>query len=141
MDLLDVNVLVNAHRRDAPDHRSFLKYVETLTRSAGPFAVPSVVFSGYLRVTTHPRVFSPPSKLDAAVIFAEQLRSLPQCIVLGPGARHWDIFVDLCRRGGARGNLISDAYLAAIAIESGSELVTADRGFGRWPGLRWRHPF
>jgi uncharacterized protein len=53
---------------------------------------------------------------------------------------HWDIFAGLCRAGGAQGNLIPDAYLAALASESGSELVTADRGLARFPGLRWRHP-
>jgi predicted nucleic acid-binding protein len=59
-------------------------------------------------------------------------------VIVAPGPRHWGIFAGLCRSGGAQGNLVSDAYLAALAIESGSELVTADRGFARFPGLR--HP-
>jgi predicted nucleic acid-binding protein len=58
-----------------------------------------------------------------------------------PGERHWEIFIDLCSRVHARGNLVADAYLAALAIESGSEWVTTDRDYARFPGLRWRHPF
>ena len=140
MDLLDVNVLVNAYRRDAPQHAEFAKYVAALIAGAQPYAIPSVVLSGFFRIATHPRVFTPPSKFDDALIFAEQVRSQPHCVIATPGARHWEIFVRLCLSGDARGNLVSDAYLAAIAVENGAELVTADRGFSRWPGLRWRHP-
>ena len=65
-------------------------------------------------------------------------RDLP--LTVAPGANHWGIFVELCEQAAACGGLISDAYLAAMAMEMGAELVTDDRGFGRWPGLRWRHP-
>jgi predicted nucleic acid-binding protein len=57
-----------------------------------------------------------------------------------PGARHWGIFTALCRESGCRGNLVADAYHAALAIESGSEWITTDRDYGRFPDLRWRHP-
>ncbi len=82
----------------------------------------------------------PPSPLDDVLKFVEQLQELPHCLFVQPGDRHWKIFVELCRKGNARGNLVTDAYLAAMAIELGAELVTDDRGMGRWPGLRWRHP-
>jgi uncharacterized protein len=55
-------------------------------------------------------------------------------------ARHWGIFSALCRVTGSVGNAVADAYLAALAIEHGCEFVTTDTGFGRFPGLRWRHP-
>ncbi len=140
MEILDVNVLVNAYRRNAPRHPKFRALIEQLVLGQQPFAVASITLSGLLRIVTHPRIFDPPSTLPDVLIFAEQLRSQPHCLLLEPGSRHWDIFADLCKNGNARGNLISDAYLAAIAIENGAELVTDDRGFGRWPGLRWRRP-
>ena len=57
-----------------------------------------------------------------------------------PGARHWAIFERLCKHAGAKGNLVADAYLAALAIERGCEWVTTDRDFSRFEGLKWRHP-
>jgi uncharacterized protein len=72
--------------------------------------------------------------------FTAALRTRPNCVPIVPGPRHWDLFVSLCHRANARGNLVRDAYLAALAIESGSEWITTDRGFARYPGLRWRHP-
>jgi toxin-antitoxin system PIN domain toxin len=140
MELLDVNVLVNAYRRDAPRHKAFLQYLQSLVNGLQPFAVPSIVFSGFFRIVTHPRIFDPPSRFDDALIFAEQLRSQAHCLMAVPGARHWGIFVELCQKGTARGSLVSDAYLAALAVEAGAELVTDDRGFGRWQDLRWRRP-
>jgi len=72
--------------------------------------------------------------------FADALRSQPNAVIVAPGPRHWEIFDRLCRHVEARGNLVPDAYLAALAIESGSEWITAVRDFSRFPGLRWRHP-
>jgi toxin-antitoxin system PIN domain toxin len=89
---------------------------------------------------THPRVFDPPDSIEAALAFADAVRAQPAAIPVAPGDRHWGIFESLCRSAGVRGNLVPDAYLAALAIESGAEFVTADRDFSRFPGLRWRHP-
>jgi toxin-antitoxin system PIN domain toxin len=93
-----------------------------------------------LRIVTHPRVFATPTPIDVALEFAQSLRVRPNCVAVTPGARHWEIFTELCRATGTTGNLVPDAYLAALAIESGSEWVTTDGGFARFPGLRWRHP-
>ncbi len=73
------------------------------------------------------------------MVFAEQVRNQPNCTLVAPGPRHWDIFTRLCRGAGAKGNLIPDAYLAALAVASGSEWVTTDGDFARFSGLRWRH--
>lgn len=98
------------------------------------------MLSGFVRVATHPRVFAPPAPVDQALAFADALRGQPNAVLLAPGPRHWQIFERLCIESGARGNLIADAYLAALAIETGSEWLTTDRDFSRFPGLRWRHP-
>ncbi|MQA91201.1 MAG: PIN domain-containing protein [Gemmatimonas sp.] len=140
MLLCDVNVFVYAHREDAPDHERYRTWLEGVMNGDEAYVVSELVLSGFLRVVTHPKVFAVPSPLDAALEFAEQVRSQPHCVVAAAGLRHWDIFTRLCRQAGAKGNRIPDAYLAALAIESGSEWVTSDRGFARYPGLRWRHP-
>jgi uncharacterized protein len=104
------------------------------------FGVSDLALSGFLRIVTHPRVFSAPSPITRALDFAETIRSARNCITVHPGERHWEIFRDLCQRAEARGNLVPDAWFAALAIESGSEWITTDRDYARFPGLRWRHP-
>ena len=89
---------------------------------------------------THRRVFDPPSPIDHALLFSEALKSRPNAVGVSPGPRHWDIFARLCSTAVVRGNLVPDAYLAALAIESGSDWITTDRDYSRFPGLRWRHP-
>jgi toxin-antitoxin system PIN domain toxin len=89
---------------------------------------------------TNPKAFNLPTTLDEALAAADRLRTQSNCVLVSPGPMHWDIFVRLCRAAGAKGNLVADAYLAALAIESGAEWVTTDRDFSRFPGLRWRHP-
>jgi toxin-antitoxin system PIN domain toxin len=135
-----VNVLVYAFQEGAPDHDRYRAWLSTAVASDEPFGISELVLSGFLRVTTHPRVFSPPAPIERALDFARTLKAQPNAVVVSPGARHWEIFERLCRASGAKGNLVADAYLAALAIESGSEWITTDRDFSRFPGLRWRHP-
>jgi toxin-antitoxin system PIN domain toxin len=140
MLLPDVNVLVYAHRRDVRDHSRYRDWLESVVNGREAFGLSDSVLSGCLRVLTHPRVFAKPSTLDEALAFSEALRSAPNCVRVEPGERHWEIFRALCREANARGNLIPDAWFAALAIESGSEWITTDGDFARFPGLRWRHP-
>ena len=139
MILLDVNILVHAFRQDSPRHDTHHKLLQELVAADSPFAAPDLVLSGFLRVVTHPRIFDPFTPLPQALEFTEALRRQPNFLPIAPGPRHWQIFTRLCRDADARGNLIPDAYLAALVIESGSELLTNDRDFARFPGLRWRH--
>ena len=140
MLLPDVNVLVYAHREDASQHRAYLDWLESLVNGEEAFGVSDLVLSGFLRVVTHPKVFRTPSSLADALTFARQIRNQPNCVSVSPGPRHWEIFCRLCAGVDAKGNLIPDAYLAALAIESGCEWVTTDHDFSRFKGLRWRHP-
>jgi uncharacterized protein len=140
MILFDVNVLIYATRREAADHKRYRVWLEDLVESDAAFAVSDIVLSGYLRIMTNPKALRKPLSPHDAIGAVERIRSRENCVVINPGARHWDIFLDLCRRASARGNLVPDAYLAALAIESGSEWITTDRDYARFPGLRWRHP-
>ena len=140
MDLIDVNVLVYAHRQESTDHNAHRQWLEDLINSDQAYGVSDHVLAGFLRVVTHPSIFDPPSSLGKALDFTVELRDRPNAVMIQPGPRHWEIFTRLCRQSGAKGNLIPEAFFAALAIESGSEWVTTDRDYGRFSGLRWRHP-
>lgn len=140
MVLLDVNVLVTAMREDAPGHARLRTYLEALRSAQEPFAISDLVLGGALRILTHPRVFTPPTPLRAALTFIDTLRRSPNAVVVAPGPRHWGIFVSLLDTSGARGNLVADAWHAALAIEHGCEWISDDADFARFPALRWKRP-
>jgi toxin-antitoxin system PIN domain toxin len=133
-------VLVYAHRRDANRHDEYRAWLEDVVASDQQFGISDLVLSGFMRIVTHPKVFKSPTPLAQATTFCEALRSQPNAAVLAPGVRHWSIFTNLCAEVGARGNLIPDAYLAALAIETGSEWITTDGDYRRFTGLKLRHP-
>jgi hypothetical protein len=140
MVLFDVNVLIYATNPQAADHDRYRTWLEQVVGGNSAFGVADLVLSSFLRIVTNRKVFAKPTTLDKAIEVTEQIRTRPNCVVIQPGSRHWEIFVDLARRVKARGNLIADTYLAALAIESGSEWISTDRDFARFPELRWRHP-
>jgi toxin-antitoxin system PIN domain toxin len=140
MILVDVNVLIYAHREQAPDHARYRDWLLDATQGPQPYGYSELVLSGFLRIVTNPRVFADPTPPERAIVFVERLREPSNAIPISPGPRHWAIFIDLCKRANARGNLIPDTYFAALAIESGNEWITTDRDYARFPGLSWRHP-
>jgi toxin-antitoxin system PIN domain toxin len=140
MRLVDVNVLVYAHRLDTPRHQDYAGWLRNLLADQEPWGFSELVLSGFLGVVSNPKVFKQPTPMESALEFAELLRDQPNGVPVEPGQRHWGILTQLCRTAGVKGNLVPDAYLAALAIESGSEWITTDRDFSRFPGLRWRHP-
>ncbi|WP_369246923.1 type II toxin-antitoxin system VapC family toxin [Streptomyces sp. R41] len=140
MILCDVNVLAYAFREDSKDHEEYHGWLIERLRGDEPVGYSSVIDSGFLRIVTHQRIYQPPSDPETAFAFLQDMRSAPVATFVQEGPRHWEIFERLCLRVGARSNLIPDAYIAALAIEHGATLYSADRGFARFPGLRWRHP-
>jgi hypothetical protein len=140
MVLPDINVLVYAFRSDLPQHDLHRRFLLGLLGGDESFGLSGLVLSGFVRVVTHPGVFATPDPIEDALAFTETLRSSERAVWIEPGPRHWEIFERLCRGANARGNLVPDAYLAALAIESGCEWITTDRDYARFPGLRWRSP-
>jgi hypothetical protein len=135
-----VNVLLYAHRSDAPRHEKYRDWLRAALTGGEPLAMPDVVLSGVVRVATDHRVFRPPSAVEEAFAFVNDLWSSPRAIHLRPGSGVLAVCERLCRDGGVRGADVSDAYLAAVALDCGAQLYTTDRGFARFTGLRWRHP-
>lgn len=140
MILFDVNVLLNAHRVEQPDHLVAREILERTVGDRRPYAVSELILASFVRIATHRRALNPPTPLEHALAFCDGLRSRPNARLVAPGPRHWRLFTDLCERFDALGNLASDAYLAALAIESGSEFVSFDRDFARFTDLDWRSP-
>jgi uncharacterized protein len=138
--LFDVNVLLNAHRAEQSDHELARDLLQRTVTDAHPFAISELILSSFLRIATHPRALDPPTPLDEALAFCEGLRTRPNARIIAPGPRHWRLFVELCQRFDAAGNLAADAYLAALAIECGCEWISFDRDFARFPDLNWRSP-
>lgn len=140
MILPDVNILVYAYRRDMADHNRFRDWLARMVSGGQPYGMSEMVLSAFVRIVTNRRVFKKPSAPSDALSFTSRLLVSPFCVPVRPGPRHWEIFDRLCRQHNVRGNLVPDAYLAAVAIEAGCELVTADGDFSRFTGLNWRHP-
>ena len=140
MVLPDINILVHAFRADAEEHDVCREWLLEQLNGPSDFALLRNVLSGFLRVVTHPRVFREPSPLGEALGFCQVLVDCELSHWIEPGDRHWKIFVSLCRDADARGNLIPDAWFAAVAIEHGCEWVTLDRDFARFSELKWRAP-
>jgi toxin-antitoxin system PIN domain toxin len=136
--LPDVNVLLYAFRSDAENHAAYRTWLEGVLNGEMAYGISPQVLASVIRLSTHPRIFARPSRLADALAFASVLLEQPHCQIIQPGPRHWEIFTALCRRASANGNLVQDAWLAALAIESGCEWITTDRDFARFEGLRWR---
>jgi uncharacterized protein len=140
MLVADVNAFIYAHRRESPKTDEHLAWLQDVLNGPEPFGVSELVLSAFVRIVTNHRVYREPTPPDTALAFCEAVLAAPSAVPVRPGPRHWGIFTDLCRATGARGNVVPDAYLAAIAVEYGATWVTTDRGFARFPGLRWRTP-
>jgi toxin-antitoxin system PIN domain toxin len=137
VQLLDVNILVAAHRADSPDHPEVASFLQERVEGERTFGVPEMAFSSLVRIVTQP-AFKPPSTTAQAFDFCAAVMRSSRCLVVRPTQNHWTIFEQICRAGPIRGKLVADAYLAAFALDRDDEWVTTDRDFEKFPGLRWR---
>ncbi|MFZ3354433.1 MAG: type II toxin-antitoxin system VapC family toxin [Xanthobacteraceae bacterium] len=140
MILPDVNVLIYAFRPEVPEHPRCRQWLQDVVDGDARFGISPLALAAVVRVTTHRRAYPTPSSLDDAFRFSDYLLGQPHCQIVEPGERHWDIFRRLCIETQTRGPIVTDAWYAALAIESGCEWITLDRDFARFPGLRWRLP-
>lgn len=141
MILADVNVLIYAFRSDSEQHKEHRAWLQSVINSPSAYGISPQVLSGVARVCTHPRIYAKPSALRDVFAFSQVLLEQPNATVITPGERHWSIFQTLCEQSRATGNLIQDAWFAALAIESGCDWITRDRDYARFKGLSWRTPF
>ena len=140
MILADVNVLIYAFRSDSSMHDQCYQWLDSTVNGSEAYGISPQVLSSMVRICTHPRIYARPSKLYEVLAFAGVLLEQSIATIVQPGERHWSIFESLCRDSGVSGNLVQDAWYAALAIESGCEWITLDHDYSRFKTLRWRRP-
>jgi uncharacterized protein len=138
--LLDVNVVLAAHRADHPHHDAVRAWFDRLVASDHPFTVPTIVWASFLRLATHRRIFEVPTPLADAFSFIQAVCAQPHHLLTGPGPRHLALLQKLCEEGDAVGDLIPDAVIGAVALEHGCRVATLDRDFARFPSVPLLRP-
>jgi toxin-antitoxin system PIN domain toxin len=138
--LPDVNVLIYAFRKDDPHHDVCNSWLTGIVASEARFAMSPLASSALVRITTNPRSYREPSTLTEAFTFCDYITAQPNCQIVEPGDRHWNIFKKVCVETDTRGPRVTDAWFAALAIEWGCEWVTMDRDYARFPRLKWSVP-
>ena len=140
MKVPDANLLIYAVDELSAHHRPAKEWLDGELSGGETVAFTWTVLLAFLRLTTNPRVFDQPLSPAEALDIIDGWVGRPTVTVIGPGERHVRLLRELLASSGTAGNLTSDAHLAAIAIEHGATLCSADRDFARWSGLRWTNP-
>lgn len=142
MRAVDTNVLVYAEITTSRHHTAARDLLRELAEDPRPWAIPWPCVYEFLRVVTHPRVYHPPAPLPVALADLRAILASPSLVLLSETARHADVMSSVLEASSVAGNLVHDAQIAALCLEHGvSELLTGDRDFSRFPGLRVGHPF
>ena len=140
MILPDINLLVYAHNVRAAHHAEAREWWNQCLRGPNGVALAWVGILGFVRITTHPRIFEHPLPPEEATQRISQWLCLPHIHLVHPAQNHFDKWAALLKALGTAGNLTTDAHLAALAIERGLILHTSDADFARFPGLKWHNP-
>lgn len=140
MILPDLNLLLYAYNPYVPQHERARKWWEEAMAAEELIGLPHEVLFGFVRIATHPRLGEAAVPLSDARAVVEEWLELPQVRVLVPNERHFARTMDLMQDAMATGAVVSDAILAAYAIESGARLCSNDSDFSRFPNLDWENP-
>lgn len=140
MIVVDANLLMYSYDAASPHHKKSAGWLENVLSGAEAVGLPWQSVSAFLRVITNWRLSGTGVAVDQAVEIVEEWLRQPNVQILVPGDRHWPVLRRMILEGRASGPLVSDAQIAALTIEYGGVLYTADRDFARFPGLRWKNP-
>lgn len=140
MRVVDANVLIHAVNLDVAEHATARSWLEHRLNGTEAVGFAWVALLAFVRIVTRADVLEAPLGPGAAFDYVEEWLARPSATLLHPTARHLAVLRGLLEPVGTAGNLTTDAHLAALAVEHGAQLVSFDRDFGRFPGLRWRHP-
>jgi toxin-antitoxin system PIN domain toxin len=138
---LDTNILVYAHREDAPWHEAASAHVTELAEGRAPWAIPWPCLHEFLAIVTHPRIYQPPTPLPVALDQVAAWLESPSVVPLAESAGYWSVLAATVTAGQVTGPQVHDARVAALCVHHGvRELWTADRDFSRFPEVRVRNP-
>lgn len=140
MIVIDANMLLYAYDESDPRHAVVSPWFQTQMSGTTETGLSLVAILAFLRISTDHRVFQRPRPVATALAIIESWLAHPNVRLLEPTRRHWAMLGDVVAGGQARGPQLMDAHLAALTIEHGATLATADRGFARYPGLRTIDP-
>jgi len=140
MRVLDANLIIYAYTRSAPQHKEASSWMARIYSEDDLVGLPRISLLAFLRIVTNPRLASVAIPTEVAVARVDTLLAHPKSVVLEAGTKHWAIFKDLVDSAGIFGPSMTDAHLAALAIEHGSTLCSHDEGFRRFAGLKFENP-
>lgn len=140
MILVDANLLLYAYHPRAQQHQASRAWLEATLSGSELVRFAWLTLWAFLRIGTNPRVFERPLSTSEAEAVISSWLAQPTAGILEPGDRHWEILRRLLHEGQTTGPLVTDAVIAAIALEHGAVLCTTDRDFSRFSGLRWTNP-
>lgn len=140
MILVDANLLIYAIDQESVHHAKAHAWVEQILSETTPVGIAWIVVLAFLRITTLKRLTLNALSPERAIAYVDSWLALPHVSLILPGEQHWPILRNLLQVSGTGGNLTSDAHLAALAIEHGSTVFTADRDFRRFPGVSVVNP-
>ena len=140
MILVDANILLYAEDSLSEHHHAARKWWDKQLSSPDPVALCWPVLTAFVRIVTNVRLHKRPLTLRESIERVQSWLEQPCIRILTPTEQHWILFKQMLRAGNATGNLVSDAHLAALAVEHNSTLASTDADFARFRGLRWRNP-
>lgn len=140
MNIVDANVLIYAVNEDSARHDTARRWLDGAIGSGAAVGLPWLVLIAFIRLTTKPGLLPAPFNADAALARVRHWLGPANVVVPEPTERHVDVLAGLLADTGTGGNLVSDAHVAALAVEHGGAVVTFDHDFGRFNGLRWHEP-
>jgi toxin-antitoxin system PIN domain toxin len=139
--LVDANILLYAEDSQSPRHEAARTWWDGQLSGSAPVCLCWTVINAFIRIGTNPRVYEVPLTLDQAVSRVTGWLAQPCVRIIAPTSRHWQVFGKLLRDSHAIGNLVTDAHLAALAVEHGCAFYSTDADFARFRGLKWINPF
>lgn len=140
MILPDINLLVYAHNEASRFHPAAKRWWVQALHGEQPVALCWASLTGFVRIVTHSGIQTNPASIEEALAMVDSWLEHPNLHWLHPGRRHYALFRSLLAVAGVGGNLVTDAHLAALAIEHQCELHSNDADFARFSGLHWVNP-